>query len=244
MTSETPKSLGELNYEKFAHRYAEIAKTKPHNAYYERPATRSLMPDVAGKRILDAGCGPGFNTEWLLDQGAVVVAFDVTPDFVTITRGRVGDRAVVYRADLTQPLDFAEDASFDGALCPLVLDYIEDWMPVMEQFYRILKPGGWLVFSCGHPMGDWFLASRIGAAQRYYDVEMFEYTWKGFGEPYPVVKGYRRPLQDMIGPVLAAGFQLDRLLEPQPVEALREIDPEEYARLDREPAFLCVRARK
>lgn len=34
----TPKSLGEQNYEQFARRYAEAAETKPHNAYYDRPA--------------------------------------------------------------------------------------------------------------------------------------------------------------------------------------------------------------
>ncbi|WP_279387450.1 hypothetical protein [Rubrobacter taiwanensis] len=30
---------------------------------YERPATLSLLPDVAGKRVLDAGCGPGVYSE-------------------------------------------------------------------------------------------------------------------------------------------------------------------------------------
>ncbi|MBZ0289063.1 MAG: methyltransferase domain-containing protein, partial [Anaerolineae bacterium] len=74
------KSLGEQNYAPFAHRYAQYAETKPHNAYYDRPATLSLLPDVAGKRVLDAGCGPGIYAEWLVDHGAQVVAFDVTPD--------------------------------------------------------------------------------------------------------------------------------------------------------------------
>jgi hypothetical protein len=36
-------------YEKLADAYADIIETKPHNAYLERPATLSLLPDVKGK---------------------------------------------------------------------------------------------------------------------------------------------------------------------------------------------------
>ena len=46
-------------YEVLAERYAAIVDSKGENAYVERPATLSLLPDVKGKRILDAGCGPG-----------------------------------------------------------------------------------------------------------------------------------------------------------------------------------------
>ncbi len=57
-------------YEKLAHAYAEMIDTKPHNAYLERPTTLSLLPDVEGKRVLDAGCGPGVYAEWLVERGA------------------------------------------------------------------------------------------------------------------------------------------------------------------------------
>jgi 2-polyprenyl-3-methyl-5-hydroxy-6-metoxy-1,4-benzoquinol methylase len=46
-------------YEELAESYAALVDTKPHNALYERPATLSLLPEVRGKRVLDAGCGPG-----------------------------------------------------------------------------------------------------------------------------------------------------------------------------------------
>jgi SAM-dependent methyltransferase len=103
----TNKSIGEQNYEQFADRYAARIETKPHNAYYERPATLSLLPDVKDLHVLDAGCGPGIYTAWLLDHGAQVVAIDVTPRMVELTQQRVGSRAQVHCADLTQPLAFA-----------------------------------------------------------------------------------------------------------------------------------------
>ncbi|MBI5671577.1 MAG: class I SAM-dependent methyltransferase [Chloroflexi bacterium] len=239
------KSIGEQNYEQFARRYAEYAKTKPHNALYERPATLSLLPDVAGKRVLDVGCGPGIYAEWLVNHGAEVVAFDVMPEFVGLTRQRVGDRATVLRADLNQPLAFAADASFDLVLCPLVFDYFPDLRPLYNEFYRVLKPGGALVFSCGHPFGDWLLVhERLKQGEDYFNVELFEMPWTGFGDPAPIMKGYRRPLQELINPMLAAGFILDRLLEPQPVPAFQQADPERYDRLMRQPGFICVRAYK
>ena len=48
------------------------------NSYYERPATMSLLGDVHGKRVLEVGCGTGPLTQWLVDQGAEVVACDVS----------------------------------------------------------------------------------------------------------------------------------------------------------------------
>ena len=53
------KPLALEAFEQLAEAYARLVDTKPHNAYYERPATLSLLPDVAGLRVLDAGCGPG-----------------------------------------------------------------------------------------------------------------------------------------------------------------------------------------
>lgn len=245
MPNQSNKSVGEQNYEQFADQYAARVETKPHNAYYERPATLSLLPDVNALHVLDAGCGPGVYTAWLLDHGAQVVAVDVTPRMVELTHQRVGNRAQVHCADLTQPLDFAADATFDLVVAPLVLDNIEDWEPTFIEFYRVLKPGGVLVFSCGHPFGDYLLTTqRQLVSGNYFAVEMFEMPWRGFGKPYPLVKGYRRPLSAAIQPLLKSGFVLDTLLEPRPTEDFRRADLENYERLMNEPGFLCVRARK
>lgn len=244
MTNQ-PKSLGEQNYGQFAERYAAAVETKAHNAYYERPATVSLLPNVQGLRVLDAGCGPGIYTEWLLKRGAQVVACDVTPQMLEITLRRVGNRAEIHRADLTQPLTFAADGTFDLVLCPLVLDYIAEWQPVFTEFFRVLRSSGLFVFSCGHPTGDFLYTQHKQLTPgNYFDVETFTTQWRGFGEPHPVVTSYRRPLQAMLNPLAKTGFILDEILEPRPIEQFQQADPEDYDKLMREPGFLCVRARK
>lgn len=236
---ETSSPIALQAFEELAEPFAARADTKPHNAYYERPATLSLVPDVSGKRVLDAGCGPGFYTAWLLDRGAEVVALDVSPKMVELARARVGTRAQVIQADLGQALDFLSPASFDLVLSALTLDYVLDWDAVFGEFFRVLRRPGQLVFSVGHPFAD-FLLHPNG---NYFQTEFIEHVWTGFGIRV-TVPTYRRPLQGLLGPLMAAGFTLERLLEPTPVPAFQQSDPRHYEELSRQPGFLCIRAVK
>ncbi len=233
----SPLALGP--YEELAEAYAARVDTKPHNAYYDRPATLSLLPDVKGSRVLDAGCGPGAYAQWLVEHGAEVVAIDVSPKMVGLARRRLGDRATVMQADFSRPLDFLPDASFDIVLSALALDYVPDWRTVFREFHRLLRRPGWLVFSVGHPFAD-FKRHNEG---NYFDTEVVEEEWHGFGTPWQV-RFYRRSLQEVLNPLLEAGFALQRILEPRPTEEFRLADPKDYEELSREPGFLCVRAVK
>ena len=236
-TAEKP--LAFEAYETLAEAYAAMVDEKPHNAYYERPATLSLLPEVKGKQVLDAGCGPGVYTEWLADRGAQVTALDASEKMVRLARARVGAKAHVRQADLTQPLDFLADESFDLIVSALVFDYIKDWESLFKELYRVLRLGGQLVFSVGHPFGD-FLLSPEGS---YFDTELVVYEWRGFGVRV-AMPAYRRPLGALIAPLLDAGFMLERLLEPQPTEEFKRRDLRHYEELMRQPGFLCVRAVK
>jgi SAM-dependent methyltransferase len=226
-------------FERLADDFAALAETKAHNAYYERPATLSLLPDVAGLRVLDAGCGPGIYAAWLLERGADVVGVDVSERMVAIARERLGGRAEFRRADLDRPLDFLSEASFDLVLAPLVIDYVRDWGSLFREFHRLLRPGGLLVFSVEHPFSDFSYRHMTD----YFDVEVVECTWRGFRKPVPV-RSLRRPLGELVNRLTGAGFAIDRFLEPRPTDEFREADPEDYGKLMRRPGFLCVRARK
>jgi len=226
-------------FEELAESYATLTPTKPHNAYYDRPAVLSLLPDVSRMNVLDAGCGPGIYAEVLLQRGAKVVGVDVSPSMVRLARERLNDRADIHEADVSKPLLFLKDESFDLVLSPLVLNYIRDLRSVFGEFYRVLRKPGWLIFSTGHPFFDFtYFKSR-----NYFETELVGCTWRGFVQPV-YVPTYRRSLGAEINPLIEVGFILDRVLEPLPTEEFEQADPKEYEELMQRPGFICYRARK
>jgi ubiquinone/menaquinone biosynthesis C-methylase UbiE len=208
----------------------------PFNAYYERPATIALIGDVAGQRVLEAGCGPGSLTAWLADNGASVTAMDVSPEMVRLAAGRLGGRARILTADLTQPLDFAADASADLVVASLVLHYLADWTGPLAEFYRVLEPDGVVVFSTHHPAMDWQLHSR----DDYFRILQVTETWDKGGQPYEVTF-WRRPLTAMTAAISSAGFVIDKLVEPAPLPSLQRHDPGAYDKIRTGPRFLFFR---
>ncbi|MDL5361059.1 class I SAM-dependent methyltransferase [Halalkalicoccus sp. NIPERK01] len=222
-------------YDRLAAGYDREGDTKPANAYLERPATLSLLPNVEGTYVLDAGCGAGHLTKALSDRGATVVGLDVSHEMLTYARERIPDADFV-QADLGSDLPLIDDG-FDGITSSLAFHYIKDWESLLRELRRILRPGGWVVFSVQHPHADF---EEYGDARNYHEIERVSANWDSFGEEVEV-PAYRRPLSAMLGPALEAGFQLDRLLEPTPTEEYRQADPERYEYEATRPNFLCLR---
>jgi SAM-dependent methyltransferase len=158
---------------------------------------------------------------------------------IELAKSRVSAGVDYHVADLEGNLPFLSDGSFDLVIAPLVMDYLRDWQEVFMKFNRLLKPGGWLVFSSGHPMFD---AKYYNTAD-YFATELVRCTWKGFGVPVEM-PSYRRSLSSAINPLLESGFEIVQILEPKPTEHFQRADPVKYKRLMCEPCFLCIKARK
>lgn len=229
-------------YDLLAEAYAARVETKAHNAFYDRPAMLALLPEVAGKRVLDAGCGPGVYAEWLVNHGAEVVGLDASAKMIELAARRLQGKARLIQADFGQPLDFLESNSFDFILSALALDYVHDWRSVFTEFFRVLSSPGYVVFSVGHPFDEFYDHHPNG---NYFDIEQveMEFNWPDY-DVRVRVPYYRRPLSAMIEPLFEAGFVLERLVEPQPVKEFKQEDPKDYAKLMRQPGFICLRARK
>ncbi|MFZ7131548.1 MAG: class I SAM-dependent methyltransferase [Eubacteriales bacterium] len=226
-------------YEALADYYFDDVDTKPFNAYYERPATISLLPDVKNKTVLDAGCAAGWYTKWLLEKGANVIAVDFSPNMIEMTKKRVGNRAEIIRADLNSPLDFIKDSSIDIILSSLTLHYIKNWDSVMREFNRILKEQGQLVMSIHHPFMDFTVFNK----ENYFLTELLDDEWET-SHGKVKMQFYRRPLSLIINSIIDAGFLLEQLLEPMPTEQFKIEQPKIYERLTKKPQFLFIQAKK
>ena len=227
-------------YEVLAEAFAAVVDTKPHNAYYERPATISLLPEVKGKRVLDAGCGPGVYSEWLIEHGAEVVAVDASPKMVKLAKQRLGKKADVRQANLAEPLPSLESSSFDLVVSPLVLDYIQDWRSTFAEVYRVLRPSGHFVFSVTHPLFDYIYFK----SNNYFETELVSVEWRGFESVRVHMPSFRRPLSEALNPLIEVGFFLERIIEPKPTEEFKNADPKHFEELSRQPCFICIRVGK
>jgi SAM-dependent methyltransferase len=230
-----PETTGHC-YDPLAQVYAKMNEEKPWYTCYERPAMTSMFPSLQGIDALDAACGPGWYAEYLHRNGARVTACDMNPEFVEMTRARAGPGAVVVQQDLSKPLAFAKDASFDLITCGLAMHYLRDWVPTLREFNRVLKPGGRLVFSTHHPFDDW----QTFKMPDYFGMQIIHDNFPGIGP----VQYFRRPMTAIFNALAEAGFVIERLLEPQPTEGFRDQDPKTYEKLRYNPCFLVIRARK
>lgn len=244
-------------YEKYGEIAAGYAESNPHQQAreeYEWPAVRDLLPDVAGKRVLDAGCGSGYYAAWMAERGAEVVGVDASEAMIAEATDRYGDavtdsggEVTFQQADLRKPLDDFEDEHFDLVVSQLTLEHVEDWSRPNAEFHRLLTPGGRLVVSCDHPFTTYFVIEHedpeIGSAEAveadYYEVERYNRVW-GDGEYRIEIPVYRRSLRGVVGPVFEAGFVLEDFREPRPPETDGLLAYFE----SHTPRFLVVRARK
>ena len=236
-TSAGPEDPAVANdYDRFAEAYSAENEASLLNAYYERPAMLALAGDVAGRRILDAGCGSGPLSAALRDRGAIVTGFDNSAGMVELARRRLGDGADLQVTDLGGPLPFP-DGEFDDVIASLVLHYLEDWGPALAELRRVLKPGGRLLVSVEHPFAITLMHVMAGREPDYFATShrTEEYTFSGQSA---MLSLWDRPLHAMTGAFTAAGFRMTVISEPEPSPAARELFPDQLAATPRFLAFL------
>lgn len=103
---------------------------------------------LAGKRVLELGCGRGVGMEILLSLGAAhVTGFDLDPRMVMQARERTAkytDRAHTFVGD-AEAID-EPDTSYDVVVEYGILHHVPDWRQAQREIARVLKPNGVFYF--------------------------------------------------------------------------------------------------
>jgi SAM-dependent methyltransferase len=167
-----------------------------------------LLGDVAGHRVLDAGCGEGYLAGSLAARGAHVTGIDISAPLIELARGRDPDAVIDYRvADLSQPQpDIA--GSFDAAGSYLVLNDVRDYRGFAATLAAALKPGGRLVLAFNNP----YSAVVDRHVTDYFDsgsVSPYRGLWEAGIKAYY----YHRTLEDYLDAFGAGGLRLDKLAD-------------------------------
>ncbi len=136
-----------------------------------------------GMKVLDAGCGYGRNLVYLLREGAEVFALDASAEGVAHVKALAGELAPGLPAEnfqvgAVEAMPFA-DAFADVVICNSVLHFARDedhFLAMVEELWRVLRPGGLLFCRLGSRIGMEFPrvrghVYRIGDGSEWFLVD-------------------------------------------------------------------------
>ena len=123
-----------------------------------------LLGEVAGRRVLDVGCGEGALAVDLQRRGALVTAVDPSRTMIVAARERArnADGPITLVQAQGEQLPFAT-AGFDIVLAKTVLCFVGDGQPFVSEMARVLKPGGRFVIGELNKWSSWAAQRRLRA---------------------------------------------------------------------------------
>lgn len=176
--------------------------------------TRSL----AGRRVLEVGCGGAQCSRWLVTIGAQPIAFDLSGGQLAHARrlnASSGIDVPLLQAD-AQRIPVA-DRSIDLACSAYgALPFVADACAVLREVFRVLRPGGRFVFSVSHPL-RWAMPDDPGAGGLTVTSSYFDRTpyVEAGDEGRASYVEHHRTMGDWVRAVVDAGFVLADLIEPE-----------------------------
>lgn len=182
-----------------------------------RESEAHLLGDVAGRRILEVGAGAAQCSRWLIARDALALATDVSG--AMLARGRALDTGLGVTTPAVQAdaraLPFAAD-TFDVAFTAFgAIPFVADADRIHREVARVLRPSGRWVFSVTHPVRWAFpddpSARGLTAVRSYFDRRPYVETDEAGTVTYAE---HHRTLGDHVTELTAAGFCLERLVEP------------------------------
>jgi 2-polyprenyl-6-hydroxyphenyl methylase/3-demethylubiquinone-9 3-methyltransferase len=121
---------------------------------------------LAGKRVLDVGCGGGILSDAMARRGASVLGIDLATKALRVAQLHALEAQtpnVDYREVSVEALAIEQPGSFDVVTCMEMLEHVPDPGSVVRSCAELARPGGWVFFSTIHRNPKSFLYAIVGA---------------------------------------------------------------------------------
>ena len=121
--------------------------------------------DLAGRKVLDVGCGGGLLREAMTAAGASVTGIDLAHEALLVARLHAIENGltIVYHETSVEDLAAASPASFDVVTCLEMLEHVPDPVSVVSSCARLVKPGGRVFFSTINRTPKAWMMAVVGA---------------------------------------------------------------------------------
>ena len=132
---------------------------------YRLAHVERLVGGLAGRRVIDVGCGGGIFSESMAEKGASVTGIDLGEKAIKVAMlHRLESGAEVdYRLVSAEEAALAEGGAYDVVTCMEMLEHVPDPASTVRACARLVKPGGWVVFSTINRNAKSFLFAIVGA---------------------------------------------------------------------------------
>ena len=208
-----------------------------------------LLGDIAGKHLLEIGCGGAQCGIAFAKQGAIVTGVDIAGAQIEYARElamRNGVSIGLMQRDMTDLAPIASESQ-DIVFTASALQYVDDILACFQEVRRVLKPGGVFVFAVGHPFD--IVNGDLQPERSYFDTGRFVTGAEVSDEIGFAFCVNRRTVSDYVNAVAGAGLVIERMVEPD----IRPVDPNDPAnwrwgssprRLENYPCTLILKSRK
>ena len=166
MTNADPHELSKFS--ELAHRWWDPdSEFRPlHQINPLRLEWIDRIAPIAGRRMVDIGCGGGILAEAMARRGADVLGIDLADKALKVAQLHALEGAVErldYREVAVEALAVEQPGSFDVATCMEMLEHVPDPSSVVRASAKLVKPGGWVFFSTLNRNLKAFMLAIVGA---------------------------------------------------------------------------------
>ena len=160
------------------------------------------LAPLAGKRVLDVGCGGGILSDSMARKGAQVTGIDLSVKALRVAQLHAleaGTSGVEYREVSAEDLAAEQPGTFDVVTCMEMLEHVPDPSSVVRACSQLVKPGGWVFFSTINRNPKSFLFAIVGAEYVLQLLPKGTHEWAKFIRPSELASYCRQADLDLQG---------------------------------------------